>query len=175
MRYLRDRISDPEGMIRRKTLQRECRPVLAVRLAGPVPAGGRERGPTTEWWSSAFPEGEEAMAHRLARSKGYEVEARPQARGCQPAEDEQNCMRLSRGRGPVPRVRASYRGSQGLAARDADHARLCGTARGRHHASMPVRLRADRHQGRAEPDGRTVQVMRMPMRKEERKEGCHGR
>lgn len=44
------------------------------------------------------------MAHRLARSKGYEVEARPQARGCQPAEDEQNCMRLSRGRGPVPWV-----------------------------------------------------------------------
>ena len=32
------------------------------------------------------------MAHRLARSKGYEVDARPQARGCQPAEDEQNCM-----------------------------------------------------------------------------------
>ncbi len=37
------------------------------------------------------------MAHRLARSKGYEVEARPQARGCQLAEDEQNCMRLSGG------------------------------------------------------------------------------
>lgn len=36
------------------------------------------------------------MAHRLARSKGYEVEVRPQARGCQPAEDEQNCKRLSR-------------------------------------------------------------------------------
>ena len=171
MRYLRDRIGAPKGMNRRKALQRECRPVLAGRLAGPVPAGGRERGPTTEWWSSAFPEGEEAMARRLA----HEVEARPQARGCQPAEDEQNCMRLSRGRGPVPRVRASYRGSQGLAARDADHARLCGTARGRHHAGMPVRLRAGGHQSRAEPDGWTVQVMRMPMRKEERKEGCHGR
>lgn len=104
------------------------------------------------------------MAHRLARSKGYEVEARPQARGCQPAEDEQNCMRLSRGRGPVSRVRASHRGSRGLTARDADHARLCGTKRGRRHAGMPVRLRAGRHQGRAEPDGRTVQVTRMPMR-----------
>ena len=82
---------------------------------------------------------------------------------------------LSMGQGPVPRVRAPYRDPLGLSARDADHARLCGTARGRHHAGMPVRLRAGGHQSRAEPDGRTVQVMRMPMRKEERKEGCHGR
>lgn len=73
------------------------------------------------------------------------------------------------------RVRAPYRGPQGWAVRDADHARLSWAARGRHHASTPVRLRADRHQGWAEPDGRTVQIMRMPMRKEERKEGCHGR
>lgn len=73
------------------------------------------------------------------------------------------------------RVCAPYRGPQGWAVRDADHARLSWAARGRHHAGYAGAI-----EGRSAPRpggtcGRTVQVMRMPMRKEERKEGCHGR